>query len=160
MNHLAGLLKPPIRFWISSYKIQAHTALWLIIVPWLFVDSGILEFVIQTSFYKRADCSITYKDNMRLLLTHFSCLSHFFQFIVVSLKEGMFNNANVLFRTKFVDGVSTVQRTVAKQNKWCWYISNPFTKWPFLLFSFHVSMLISIVALRWTQVASLLSYQV
>lgn len=41
------------------------------------------------------------------------------QFIVVSLKEGMFNNANVLFRTKFVDGVSTVQRTVtSKQNKW------------------------------------------
>ncbi|KAF4364905.1 hypothetical protein F8388_020619 [Cannabis sativa] len=41
------------------------------------------------------------------------------QFIVVSLKEGMFNNANVLFRTKFVDGVSTVQRTAvsAKQNK-------------------------------------------
>uniref|UniRef100_A0A1D1YJB7 Structural maintenance of chromosomes protein n=1 Tax=Anthurium amnicola TaxID=1678845 RepID=A0A1D1YJB7_9ARAE len=35
------------------------------------------------------------------------------QFIVVSLKEGMFNNANVIFRTKFVDGVSTVQRTVA-----------------------------------------------
>ncbi|KAF5805595.1 putative transcription factor bZIP family [Helianthus annuus] len=37
------------------------------------------------------------------------------QFIVVSLKEGMFNNANVLFRTKFVDGVSTVQRTVASR---------------------------------------------
>ncbi|KAF6256242.1 structural maintenance of chromosomes protein 2 [Scenedesmus sp. NREL 46B-D3] len=34
------------------------------------------------------------------------------QFIVVSLKEGMFNNANVIFRTKFVDGVSTVTRTV------------------------------------------------
>ncbi|KAG6424906.1 hypothetical protein SASPL_115329 [Salvia splendens] len=33
----------------------------------------------------------------------------------VSLKEGMFNNANVLFWTKFVDGVSTVQRTVTKQ---------------------------------------------
>jgi len=28
----------------------------------------------------------------------------------VSLKEGMFNNANVLFRTKFVDGSSTVER--------------------------------------------------
>ncbi|GFZ15189.1 structural maintenance of chromosomes 2 [Actinidia rufa] len=42
----------------------------------------------------------------------------FSSFIVVSLKEGMFNNANVLFRTKFVDGVSTVQRTVAsKLNK-------------------------------------------
>lgn len=48
--------------------------------------------------------------------------SYHLQFIVVSLKEGMFNNANVLFRTKFVDGVSTVQRTVAKQNKW--YILN------------------------------------
>ncbi|EEH50983.1 condensin complex component [Micromonas pusilla CCMP1545] len=34
------------------------------------------------------------------------------QFIVVSLKEGMFNNANCIFRTKFVDGVSTVTRTV------------------------------------------------
>jgi structural maintenance of chromosome 2 len=32
------------------------------------------------------------------------------QFVVVSLKEGMFNNANVLFRTKFIDGVSTVGR--------------------------------------------------
>ena len=33
------------------------------------------------------------------------------QFIIVSLKDGMFNNANVLFRTKFRDGVSTVERT-------------------------------------------------
>jgi chromosome segregation ATPase len=33
------------------------------------------------------------------------------QFIVVSLKEGMFNHANVVFRTKFVEGVSTVTRT-------------------------------------------------
>ncbi|KAK8560305.1 hypothetical protein V6N12_013104 [Hibiscus sabdariffa] len=37
------------------------------------------------------------------------------EFIVVSLKEGMFNNVNVLFRTKFVDGVSTVQRTIASK---------------------------------------------
>ncbi|CAH1397372.1 unnamed protein product [Nezara viridula] len=33
------------------------------------------------------------------------------QFIVVSLKDGMFNNANVIFRTSFVDGVSCVTRT-------------------------------------------------
>lgn len=32
------------------------------------------------------------------------------QFIIVSLKDGMFNNANVLFKTKFVDGMSTVTR--------------------------------------------------
>ena len=30
---------------------------------------------------------------------------------MVSLKEGMFNHANVVFRTKFVEGVSTVTRT-------------------------------------------------
>lgn len=33
-----------------------------------------------------------------------------FQFIIVSLKDGMFSNANVLYRTKFVDGTSTVMR--------------------------------------------------
>jgi len=32
------------------------------------------------------------------------------QFIIVSLKEGMFNHANVLFRTRFIDGTSTVAR--------------------------------------------------
>ena len=37
------------------------------------------------------------------------------QFIVVSLKEGMFNNADVLFRTKFVDGVSCVTRNSIKK---------------------------------------------
>ena len=46
----------------------------------------------------------------RMLRKHFSQS----QFIVVSLKEGMFTNANVLFRTKFVDGVSTVTRTVGQ----------------------------------------------
>ncbi|CDR95009.1 smc family/structural maintenance of chromosome, putative [Babesia bigemina] len=32
------------------------------------------------------------------------------QFLIVSLKEGMFSNANVLFRTRFVDGASTIVR--------------------------------------------------
>jgi len=31
---------------------------------------------------------------------------------VVSHKDGFFNNANIIFRTKFVDGVSAVTRTV------------------------------------------------
>jgi len=43
-----------------------------------------------------------------MLKTHFSQS----QFLVVSLKEGMFSNANIIFRTKFVDGVSTVSRTM------------------------------------------------
>ena len=36
---------------------------------------------------------------------------------MVSLKDGMFNNANVLFKTKFVDGVSTVTRYTQVQPK-------------------------------------------
>jgi len=48
----------------------------------------------------------------QMLRTHFS----YSQFIVVSLKEGMFNNANVVFRTKFVDGVSCVTRTTPNKH--------------------------------------------
>ncbi|KAM4809696.1 structural maintenance of chromosomes protein 2 [Rhinophrynus dorsalis] len=48
----------------------------------------------------------------QMLRTHF----RHSQFIVVSLKDGMFNNANVLFKTKFVDGVSTVARFTQNQN--------------------------------------------
>ena len=33
------------------------------------------------------------------------------QFIVVSLKDGMFQNANRIFRTKFVEGTSVVEAT-------------------------------------------------
>lgn len=42
----------------------------------------------------------------RMLRTHFNSS----QFIVVSLKDGMFANANVLFKTRFVDGLSAVSR--------------------------------------------------
>ncbi|CAI5443900.1 unnamed protein product [Caenorhabditis angaria] len=43
----------------------------------------------------------------KMIKTHFTNS----QFVVVSLKEGMFSNADVLFQTKFVDGTSTVRRT-------------------------------------------------
>lgn len=36
------------------------------------------------------------------------------QFIVVSLKDGLFTNANVLFRTRFRDGTSIVERTAQR----------------------------------------------
>ncbi|NXK62934.1 SMC2 protein, partial [Sylvietta virens] len=42
----------------------------------------------------------------QMLQTHFKHS----QFIVVSLKDGMFNNANILYKTRFVDGVSTIAR--------------------------------------------------
>ncbi|XP_061684622.1 structural maintenance of chromosomes protein 2 [Syngnathoides biaculeatus] len=38
------------------------------------------------------------------------------QFVVVSLKDGMFTNANVLFKTKFVDGMSTVSRSALSKS--------------------------------------------
>ncbi|KAL1506874.1 hypothetical protein ABEB36_006156 [Hypothenemus hampei] len=48
-----------------------------------------------------------------MLKTHFKKS----QFIVVSLKDGMFSNANVLFRTRFIDGVSSIQRTENRSNR-------------------------------------------
>ncbi|TNN83531.1 Structural maintenance of chromosomes protein 2 [Liparis tanakae] len=48
----------------------------------------------------------------QMLRTHF----RHSQFVVVSLKDGMFTNANVLFKTKFVDGMSAVSRTALSQN--------------------------------------------
>ncbi|XP_030644090.1 structural maintenance of chromosomes protein 2 [Chanos chanos] len=47
----------------------------------------------------------------QMLRTHFTHS----QFVVVSLKDGMFTNANVLFKTKFVDGISAVTRTAQSQ---------------------------------------------
>ncbi|KAL0480513.1 structural maintenance of chromosome [Acrasis kona] len=48
----------------------------------------------------------------RMLKSHFAHS----QFIVVSLKEGMFQNANVLFRTKYVNGQSTVSRVMGHKS--------------------------------------------
>ena len=57
-----------------------------------------------------AALDLSHTQNIGMMLrTHFSNS----QFIIVSLKEGMFNNANVIFRTKFVDGISAVVRTVS-----------------------------------------------
>ncbi len=39
------------------------------------------------------------------------------QFLVVSLKEGMFNNANVLYRVSFVSGSSKVERLALRETK-------------------------------------------
>lgn len=42
----------------------------------------------------------------------------YFQFIVVFLKDGMFNNVNVFFKMKFVDGVFMVMWYVQFQFFW------------------------------------------
>ncbi|NWS15035.1 SMC2 protein, partial [Pachyramphus minor] len=54
-----------------------------------------------------AALDLSHTQNIGMMLqTHF----RHSQFIVVSLKDGMFSNANVLYRTRFLDGVSTIRR--------------------------------------------------
>ncbi|EQC29079.1 hypothetical protein SDRG_13239 [Saprolegnia diclina VS20] len=77
-----------------------------------------LSLILSLLLFKPAPMYILDEVDAALDLSHTQNIgqmirSHFShsQFIVVSLKEGMFNNANVVFQTKFVDGVSTVARS-------------------------------------------------
>uniref|UniRef100_A0A336KQ15 Structural maintenance of chromosomes protein n=1 Tax=Culicoides sonorensis TaxID=179676 RepID=A0A336KQ15_CULSO len=78
-----------------------------------------LSLILAMLKYKPAPLYILDEVDAALDLSHTqnigNMLKHHFtnsQFVIVSLKDGMFNNANVLFRTKFVDGMSGVTRTV------------------------------------------------
>lgn len=80
-----------------------------------------LSLVLSLLLFKPAPMYILDEVDAALDLSHTQNIGkmlrkHFgqSQFIVVSLKEGMFTNANVIFRTKFVDGVSTVTRTLGQ----------------------------------------------
>ncbi|KAL8582210.1 hypothetical protein ACOMHN_004129 [Nucella lapillus] len=82
-----------------------------------------LSLILAMLLFKPAPLYILDEVDAALDLSHTQNIgqmirSHFrhSQFIVVSLKDGMFNNANVLFKTKFVDGVSTVTRHVQQQS--------------------------------------------
>jgi structural maintenance of chromosome 2 len=83
-----------------------------------------LSLVLSLLLFKPAPMYILDEVDAALDLSHTQNIGqiikkHFSgsQFIVVSLKEGMFNNANVIFRTKFVDGLSTVKRTAFNSKK-------------------------------------------
>jgi len=83
-----------------------------------------LSLILSLLLFKPAPLYILDEVDAALDLSHTQNIGHMLkthfkhsQFIVVSLKDGMFNNANVLFRTKFVDGMSTVSRTTQAQNK-------------------------------------------
>merc|ERR1712070_1123144 len=76
-----------------------------------------LSLVLALLLFKPAPMCILDEVDSALDLSHTQNIGHMIrqhfphsQFIVVSLKEGMFNNANCLFRTRFVDGTSTVAR--------------------------------------------------
>jgi structural maintenance of chromosome 2 len=81
-----------------------------------------LSLILALLLFKPAPMYILDEIDAALDLSHTQNIgqmikSHFSQsqFIVVSLKEGMFNNANVVFRTKFVEGVSAVSRTIPQK---------------------------------------------
>ncbi|THD21367.1 Structural maintenance of chromosomes protein 2 [Fasciola hepatica] len=78
-----------------------------------------LSLILALLLFKPAPLYILDEVDAALDLSHTQnigqLIKHHFQhsqFLIVSLKDGMFNNANVLFKTKFQDGVSTVTRHV------------------------------------------------
>jgi len=81
-----------------------------------------LSLVLALLLFKPAPMYILDEVDSALDLSHTQNIGHMIrqhfphsQFIVVSLKEGMFNNANCLFRTRFVDGTSTVARYAIRE---------------------------------------------
>ncbi|XP_055956394.1 structural maintenance of chromosomes protein 2-like [Patella vulgata] len=83
-----------------------------------------LSLILSLLLFKPAPIYILDEVDAALDLSHTQNIgqmikSHFqhSQFIVVSLKDGMFTNANILFKTKFVDGVSTVSRHIQQTMK-------------------------------------------
>ncbi|KAL6267069.1 hypothetical protein P5V15_000145 [Pogonomyrmex californicus] len=83
-----------------------------------------LSLVLAMLLYKPAPLYILDEVDAALDLSHTENIGtmlkrHFkhSQFIIVSLKNGMFNNANVLFTTRFIDGMSTINRTEKIRSK-------------------------------------------
>merc|ERR1719411_2137477 len=81
-----------------------------------------LSLVLALLLFKPAPMYILDEIDSALDLSHTQNIgqmirTHFphSQFIVVSLKPGLFQNANVLFRTRFVDGTSTVARYAIRE---------------------------------------------
>ncbi|KAI0337135.1 condensin complex subunit SMC2 [Trametopsis cervina] len=80
-----------------------------------------LSLIMSLLQFKPAPMYILDEIDAALDLSHTQHIGQLFknrfkgsQFIVVSLKEGLFTNANVLFRTRFRDGTSVVERTAQR----------------------------------------------
>lgn len=76
-----------------------------------------ISFILALLRFKPAPVYILDEIDAALDLGHTQNLGHIIktkfsqsQFIIVSLKEGMFNNATVLFNVKFIDGQSSIKR--------------------------------------------------
>mmetsp|Transcript_22075 Transcript_22075/g.34306 ORF Transcript_22075/g.34306 Transcript_22075/m.34306 type:complete len:241 (-) Transcript_22075:19-741(-) len=83
-----------------------------------------LSLILSILLFKPAPMYVLDEIDAALDLSHTQNIGHIIrthfsksQFVIVSLKEGMFNNANCLFRVKGVNGISQVTRTVKKGKK-------------------------------------------
>ncbi|KAJ1680390.1 Structural maintenance of chromosomes protein 2 [Spiromyces aspiralis] len=91
-----------------------------------------LSLILSLLQFKPAPMYILDEIDAALDLSHTQNIGQLFQnrfknsqFIVVSLKEGMFNNANVLFRAKFRNGISIVESPLPGQQP-CNEITYPY----------------------------------
>ena len=82
---------------------------------------NVISLIMSLLQFKPAPMYILDEIDAALDLSHTQHIGQLFrtrfkgsQFIVVSLKEGLFTNANVLFRTRFRDGTSVVERTAQR----------------------------------------------
>ncbi|KAK4050313.1 Structural maintenance of chromosomes protein 2 [Microbotryomycetes sp. JL201] len=82
-----------------------------------------LSLIMALLHFKPAPMYILDEIDAALDLSHTENIGRLFrtrfkgsQFIVVSLKDGLFSNANVLFRARFRDGTSVVERTTQRSN--------------------------------------------
>lgn len=90
-----------------------------------------LSLIMSLLQFKPAPMYILDEIDAALDLSHTQHIGQLFrtrfkgsQFIVVSLKEGLFTNANVLFRTRFRDGTSIVERTAQRSTSALYAASN------------------------------------
>lgn len=81
-----------------------------------------LSFILALLLYKPSPFYILDEIDSALDLSHTENIGYMIsqrfpqsQFILISLKEGMFQNANVLYKVHFAEGESKVERQILKQ---------------------------------------------
>jgi structural maintenance of chromosome 2 len=111
-----------IKWWpaVSAHHLFLQIA--LLMMMFIIRSLVALALILSLLQYKPAPMYILDEIDAALDLSHTQNIGQLFrtrfkgsQFIVVSLKEGMFNNANVLFRARFRDGVSVVEVSKEQQ---------------------------------------------
>lgn len=107
-----------IKWWAEVSQKRHPMPVNLNLIPRSLIALSLIMALLQ---FKPAPMYILDEIDAALDLSHTQHIGQLFrtrfkgsQFIVVSLKEGLFTNANVLFRARFRDGTSIVERTAQR----------------------------------------------